>query len=235
MVEVFVGTSGWLYDWNEGGDLRWYVECSGLNAVELNASFYRFPFPSQVKSWSSKGAELRWAVKVHRSVTHVRRMGKSALEVWWRFRERFGPLDPFIDFFLFQLPPSFAASEEAIERLRAFSQACNLGWRMAIEFRHTSWFEGTGLEVCREIGATFVSIDAPFGTFIGASNDVVYLRLHGRTAWYAHDYSEEELKELAESALGFSPRRIYVFFNNDHWMLDNARAMLAMLKELACK
>ncbi|MEM4061454.1 MAG: DUF72 domain-containing protein, partial [Desulfurococcaceae archaeon] len=29
-MEVYVGTSGWLYDWNEGASLDWYVEESGL-------------------------------------------------------------------------------------------------------------------------------------------------------------------------------------------------------------
>ncbi|MEM4913906.1 MAG: DUF72 domain-containing protein, partial [Desulfurococcaceae archaeon] len=70
-MEVYVGTSGWLYDWNEGASLDWYVEESGLNAVELNASFYRFPFRNQVKGWSIKGSTLRWSVKVHRSITHL--------------------------------------------------------------------------------------------------------------------------------------------------------------------
>ena len=41
MPEIFVGTSGWLYDWNLGSSLDWYAEFSGLNAVELNASFYK--------------------------------------------------------------------------------------------------------------------------------------------------------------------------------------------------
>jgi len=228
-----VGTSGWVYDWNEGGDLRWYVEHSGLNAVELNASFYRFPFPSQVRSWSARGSRLRWAVKVHRSITHVHRLNPRALEVWQRFRGRFEPLDPLTDFYLFQLPPSFAAGEGAEERLRGFARAAGLGPRMAVEFRHPSWFDGRGLELCRELGATFVSVDSPAGTFIGTSNGIVYLRLHGRSAWYAHDYSAEELRELARSVLELSPRKVYVFFNNDHWMLGNARAMLALLRELA--
>ncbi len=46
----------------------------------------------------------------------------------------------------------------------------------------------------------------------------------GRSSWYAHDYSYEELVEVA--------RRVYVFFNNDHWMLGNARTMLKLLREL---
>jgi len=230
MVDVYVGTSGWMYDWNEGGSLDWYVEQSGLNAVELNASFYRFPFPSQVKSWAVKGSRLRWAVKVHRSITHVRRMGSAALEVWSRFRERFAPLDSLVDFYLFQLPPSFAASEEGVRRLRAFAEACGLGCRMAVEFRHESWFEGKGLELCKELGATFVSVDSPMGTWVASSNGVVYLRLHGRGAWYAYEYSEEELAELASRVAELSPTRVYAFFNNDHWMLENALQMLETLR-----
>lgn len=230
MVGVYVGTSGWMYDWNEGGTLDWYVERSGLNAVELNASFYRFPFPSQVKSWAVKGAKLRWAVKVHRSITHVRRMGGSALDVWGRFRERFAPLDNLVDFYLFQLPPSFAASGESERRLRAFAEACELEWRMAVEFRHESWFGGRGLELCEELGATFVSVDSPIGTWVASSNGIVYLRLHGRGAWYAYEYSGEELEELARRVLELSPTRVYVFFNNDHWMLGNALEMLEILR-----
>ena len=232
MVDVYVGTSGWMYDWNEGGSLDWYVEQSGLNAVELNASFYRFPFPSQVKSWAVKGSRLRWAVKVHRSITHIRRMGSAALEVWSRFRERFAPLDSLVDFYLFQLPPSFAASEECVRRLRAFAEACGLGCRMAVEFRHESWFEGKGLELCEELGATFVSVDSPMGTWVASSNGVVYLRLHGRGAWYAYEYSEEELAELASKVAELSPTRVYAFFNNDHWMLENALQMLETLRNL---
>jgi uncharacterized protein YecE (DUF72 family) len=203
-----------------------------LNAVELNASFYRFPFPSQVKSWAVKGSRLRWAVKVHRSITHVRRMGSAALEVWSRFRERFAPLDSLVDFYLFQLPPSFAASEECVRRLRAFAEACGLGCRMAVEFRHESWFEGKGLELCEELGATFVSVDSPMGTWVASSNGVVYLRLHGRGAWYAYEYSEEELAELASKVAELSPTRVYAFFNNDHWMLENALQMLETLRNL---
>jgi uncharacterized protein YecE (DUF72 family) len=201
-----------------------------LNAVELNASFYRFPFPSQVKSWAVKGSRLRWAVKVHRSITHVRRMGSAALEVWSRFRERFAPLDSLVDFYLFQLPPGFAASEEGVRRLRAFAEACGLGCRMAVEFRHESWFEGKGLELCEELGATFVSVDSPMGTWVASSNGVVYLRLHGRGAWYAYEYSEEELAELASRVAELSPTRVYAFFNNDHWMLENALQMLELLR-----
>ena len=234
MVEVYVGTSGWLYDWNPDGTLDWYVRWSGLNAVELNASFYRFPYPNQVRSWARKGRGLRWAVKVHQRITHVHRLNEKGLEVWRRFHRLFQPLDPLVDFYLFQLPPSFRATEVNIERVERFASESGLGERMAIEFRHQSWLEtGLGLELCRRVGATFVSIDSPIGVYIGSSNGLVYLRMHGRRYWYAHYYTDEELEEDARRALALNPRKIYVFFNNDHDMLENARRMLTLLKRLA--
>ncbi len=232
---LYVGTSGWLYDWNPDG-LEWYVERSGLNAVELNMSFYRFPPRRMVERWYrlSRG-RLRWAVKMHRSVTHAARLGGRALELARRFLEALAPLDPIVDFYLAQLPPSFARTPEAVERLARFARGLGLGRRLAVEFRHRSWFSESTVELCRSLGVTVVSVDSPEATWVAASGDAVYLRLHGRTAWYAHDYSEAELRELLEAALSLKPRRLYVFLNNDHWMLGNARAVARLGAELGCE
>lgn len=235
-MQVFVGTSGWLYDWNLGGDLDWYTRYSGLNAVELNASFYRFPYPSQVGSWARKGRGLRWSIKIHRSITHTYRLTGKALVLWDKFYKLFEPMEDagLIDFYLLQLPPSYDARSDYVARLEKFVEYTRLSERIAIEFRNQSWFvEGRGLEVCRELGATFVSIDAPIGTYIGASNNTVYLRIHGRGYWYAYDYSVGELSELAEKILALNPSRVYVFFNNNHWMLENARMMMSILQARA--
>ena len=232
MVEVYVGTSGWVYDWNPEGRFDWYARHSGLNAVELNSSFYRFPFPSQVKSWASKGAHLRWAIKVHHSITHLRKLSDKALPTWEKFRKLFDPLEPYIDFYLFQMPPSFSATKENRDRVRRFALATKLGSKFAIEFRHRSWFNDETVRLCRDLGITVVSIDAPIGTWIASSNSIVYLRLHGRTEWYAHDYTEDELRDLAFKMRELSPEKVYVFFNNDHWMLDNARKMMTILRQV---
>jgi len=56
--------------------------------------------------------------------------------------------------------------------------------------------------------------------------------LHGRGAWYVYEYSEEELRELARKVVELSPTRVYAFFNNDHWMLENALQMLEMLRNI---
>ncbi len=195
MVKVFVGTSGWLYDWNLDSTFDWYVRNSGLNAVELNASFYRFPFRNQVTSWARKGSGLRWAVKVHRYITHVKRLREDALDTWRRFRDLFQPLDPYIDFYLFQMPPSFTYNDENMERIRTFTRETGLGPRLAIEFRHESWFNSEdAINELRGLDITVVSIDEPGITWVRSTSGIIYLRLHGRTDWYMYDYSKDELR-----------------------------------------
>lgn len=228
-----MGTSGWLYDWNEEGSFDWYVTNSGLNAVELNASFYRFPFKNQVIGWSRKGNTLKWAVKVHRSITHYRRLTEKALDIWFKFYDLFKPLDPYVSFYLFQLPPNYVCRSDTLERIERFYQKTRLKHRFALEFRHESCFRNEVIEWARKLGLTLVSIDAPIASWIVSSNGYVYIRMHGREVWYGYDYSIEELREIAEKALVLKPVEIYVFFNNDHWMLGNAREMLKILNELA--
>jgi len=231
-VEFFVGTSGWLYDWNEDSSLDWYVRYSGLNAIELNASFYRFPFRNQVLSWVRKGSSLHWSIKVHRYITHIKRLREDALDAWRRFKELFTPLDKYIDFYLFQLPPNFTYNDENAERIRLFARESGLGWRFAVEFRNKSWFNDEALGTIKDVGVTVVSVDEPGATWITSTNGIIYLRLHGRLNWYWYDYSHEELRELISRVMVLNPGKVYVFFNNDHWMLENARATLRILNEM---
>jgi uncharacterized protein YecE (DUF72 family) len=224
-MEVYVGTSGWYYDWNREKSLDWFIGHSGLKAVELNASFYRFPFPNQVKSWAKKGIGLSWAVKVHRSVTHTHLFNERGFEVWERFRDAFAPLDEFIDFYLFQAPPRF----DDAERLVAFIQKAGLGDRCAVELRNPDLLGDNDL--CARIAehAVLVSVDSPdFRNRIFAG-PLIYLRMHGRDGWYQHNYTGKELEETASIIRSQKPDRVHVFFNNDHAMLDNAREMTRIL------
>jgi len=60
-------------------------------------------------------------------------------------------------------------------------------------------------------------------------NGLVYLRMHGRTSWYSHRYTYEELKEIASRIRDNDPKKVHIFFNNNHDMLDNARSMKEIL------
>ena len=229
-MEFYVGTSGWFYSWNEKRNLEWYTANSGLNAVELNASFYRFPFPSMVKSWSMKGQGLRWSIKVNRFVTHIFKFGEKAFQSWEKFRNLFAPLEANTDFFLFQAPPSLTPNSAS--QIEKFFEKTRLGRRFALEVRNSKWFNDEYAKWATKLGITWVSVDSPdFPRDVFNTSGVAYVRMHGRTAWYAHLYSDEELKEVAERIFNAKPEKAYVFFNNDHAMLENARKMLNILKE----
>ena len=234
LPKVLIGTSGWSYDWNPNG-FKWYVDNSGLNAVELNASFYRFPFRNMIKSWllKTKSAPcMRWSIKIHRSISHIYLLKDKALSLWDKFHRLFKPLEEYIDFYLLQLPPRFKPSEEYVKRLIRFVEYVNLGYRLAVEWRDPVWFDDKWLSLGRELEFTIVSIDSPIGCFYVRSSPYVYLRMHGRSAWYAYRYSPEELREVAISLLELNGECIYVFFNNDHDMLDNARELMKIMSSL---
>jgi uncharacterized protein YecE (DUF72 family) len=230
-LEFYVGTSGWSYSWNEKGNLEWYVTNSGLNAVELNASFYRFPFPSMVESWSTRGQGLRWSIKVNRFITHTFKFGERAFLSWQKFHNLFAPLETNIDFFLFQAPPSL--TPKSASQIERFFEKTKLDKRFALEVRNLKWFSNEYVNLASKLGMTWVSIDSPeFPRDLFNTSGVVYVRMHERTEWYAHLYSVEELKEVAERIFSIKPEKAYVFFNNDHAMLENSRKMLSMLRKI---
>lgn len=230
MKKIYVGTSGWSYSWNLGGNLEWYVENSGLNAVELNASFYTYPYPSQLRFWMWVGRKLRWSVKVHRSITHLYRLSEKSYSAWERFRKYYKPIEDLTDFYLIQLPPTYDRRESFFERIIRFARETSSRDKIAVEFRHLSWFRESPEKLCEELDhIVIVSVDSPDITWFVSCRGIVYLRLHGRSEWYFHNYTEEELREIAARIKDLSPDSVYVFFNNNHWMLENARRMLDLL------
>lgn len=223
---MYIGTSGWRYAWNPNG-LKWYVEHSGFNAVELNMSFYSFPREKQVENWKKVGGSLSWAIKVHRSITHMRRLNEKSIPVWKRFRERFRPLEEVIDFYLFQLPPSLSFSETIYRRLADYSRLCE---KIALEPRNKTWFTTEVVKSLSELGVYIVTPDSPIfeglpDIGVVVSRGTVYVRMHGRLTWYNYGYLDDELEEVAEKIIDAKPERAYVFFNNNHDMLRDGRKL----------
>ena len=229
-MKIFIGTSGWSYSWNPDG-FKWYAENSNLNAVELNSSFYRYPFPAYVKSWAKNGKNLRWAIKVNRTITHLHKFNENAYEKWKSFKKLFLPLDKFVDFYLFQLPPS--TTPKSMEKIEKFIKKTKLKERFALEVRNERWFKKEYVKWAKEMEITWVSIDAPkFSREIFKTSSSIYLRIHGRNSWYSHNYKKSELKEIAQKIKEKRARNCYVFFNNNHNMLSNAREMKMILEKI---
>lgn len=232
-MNIFIGTSGWVYSWNPDG-LEWYTDNSNLNTVELNMSFYRFPYKNQVIGWARKSERinLRWSIKVNRIITHRYILSEKSYRYFNSFLKLFKPLEEYIDFYLIQLPPRYRRSVNNINRLKNFVNNFNLGWKLAIEFRDESWFAIEAVELARELNFTYVSVDSPEAIFYCRSGPYIYLRFHGRTFWYAHYYTDEELVEAAKKVVELGGDALYAYFNNNHDMLDNARRFKATIEKI---
>ncbi len=214
-----------MYSWNEGGDLEWYLGHSHLNAVELNASYYRFPYRNQVAGWARKSTALHWSVKVHRFVTHQHRFNDVAREVWQKFLTLFQPLDPLIDWYLFQAPPSLSDTG----RLLRFFEGLPRLEKCVLEIRNRDLLLDE--DRCRVLQEhiPLVSVDSPDVKNKIFSGDIVYLRMHGRDGWYSHEYTRQELEETAGLIRATGATSAYVFFNNDHSMLENAQLLMELM------
>ncbi|AYN75595.1 DUF72 domain-containing protein [Saccharolobus solfataricus] len=139
-----------------------------------------------------------------------------------------GVVQSYIYYHLYQKNeiPILTFKRKSENEKRVFKFAEVLKNKMAVEFRDPEWYLRPF-----NVSCTVVSIDSPIGTYIIKSNDYIYLRLHGRDVWYSYNYSEGELRELAYKIVSLNPKYVYVFFNNNHWMLENARHMLKILTE----
>lgn len=229
-MDFFVGTSGWAYSWNLEKSLDWFIENTGLNAIELNSSYYHFPSANSVQIWSQKSKNLRWSIKVNRLFTHIYRFNQNALDRWSNFFELFEPLDDLVDFYLFQMPPSITPKTASL--IEKFAKILNLKERFALEFRNPEWFTNQWVNWAISLRLTLVSVDAPdLPRTIFNTSDRVYVRMHGRTGWYSHHYTEEELQEVKNKILRANPEKAYIFFNNDHVMPKNAKSMLQLLQK----
>jgi uncharacterized protein YecE (DUF72 family) len=162
------------------------------------------------------------------------RFSEKAFDSWKKFERLFQPLEPNIDFYLFQLPPYIKSS--LAPRIESFIKKTKLEQRFALEVRNMSWFDRRWIDWASALGVTWVSVDCPdFPLDVVNTSGVVYERMHGRHGWYTHYYSDEELEEVATKILRTKPSKAYVFFNNDHAMLDNSRRMLSMLAEMTSR
>ena len=141
--------------------------------------------------------------------------------------------------FLLQLSPGFSPRSNRLEELDHLLSLFT-GKKLALEFRNKGWVDDTHIEelarYCERKKITFVSVDAPEATHftvfpyleLVTNPELAYMRCHGRNAEgyirgrtvaarFNHQYTEEELQEIASRALALSEkaRETHVVYNNN--------------------
>ncbi len=225
---IKIGTSGYNYFWNEGkpSQFKWYIN-QGFKTVEINATFYSFPFKSWVNSWKKAPEDFDFSIKVNRIVTHMARLSEKGVEIFDKFKNSLKEIEERIVFWLFQMPPTFIFREKNLERIINFFKKVRIGGKAVIEFRDSSWWNEEVIKTFEENDLIFCSVDSPeLPNDILKINEIIYLRMHGRREWYADIYDERELDEIVEKIKKAKPKICYIYLNNDHGMLPNAKYLI---------
>lgn len=243
---VYVGTSGWSYDWDSfyedvPNSRRFEHYASVFRTVEVNYSFYRLPKKITFQKWKDQAPEgFTFALKLSRYVTHIKRL-KGVQGALRKFLNRASELGDALGPVLVQLPPNAA---EDIETLDAFlkqahdatATAVGRPVRFAVEFRDESWYTDAVFRTLNERNAALVfshGSTIPYPDQEPITSDFVYLRLHGPGALYGSAYGANRLVAWARKIRSWMKRGkdAYVYFDNDQhgYAPKDARKLMELL------
>jgi uncharacterized protein YecE (DUF72 family) len=222
-MTVLIGTSGWQYrDWRGTfypADLpvsAWLEEYAARFAtVESNNAFYRLPERRTFEDWARRTPDdFVMAVKVSRFLTHIKRLADPEEPVE-RFLGRVAGLGRKLGPVLIQLPPQFRLNTD---RLRATLDRFPQNIRVAVEFRHPSWFTDEVRAILTERSVALCLADRrTVLTPIWRTADWTYLRFHEGRSRPRPCYGRAALgtwaRRLAETWT--AGEDAYVYFNND--------------------
>jgi uncharacterized protein YecE (DUF72 family) len=222
-VTVWIGTSGWQYrDWRgtfyRGGEpqARWLESyAGGFATVESNNAFYHLPERRVFEAWAARTPDdFMMAVKVSRYLTHIKRL-REPEEPVERFLGRIAGLGAKLGPVLLQLPPQFRID---LERLQATLERFPPQVRVAVEFRHPTWFVPEVRTMLERHGAALCLADRrrPL-TPVWRTADWTYLRFHEGRADPRPCYGRTALRTWAgrlRETWG-ADAEAWVYFNND--------------------
>ncbi|MCM8758031.1 MAG: DUF72 domain-containing protein [Candidatus Omnitrophica bacterium] len=238
MPNIFVGTSGWVYQhWRNvfyPEDLsqnRWFEYYTQFfNSVELNVTFYRLPKKETFKGWFRRSPKnFYFVAKGSRFITHIKRLDdeatlKNFFNACLELKEKLAAV-------LWQLP---SYQRKDLVRLENFLKALKkYKIRNVFEFRDRSWFVKETYDILKDYNVCLCIADSIFWPQEKVlTADFLYLRFHGRDGLYSGNYSDKELKYWANFALSFK-KDIFAFFNNDAFgfAVKNALRFKEFLKE----
>ncbi|HUS00671.1 MAG TPA: DUF72 domain-containing protein [Chitinophagaceae bacterium] len=203
------------------GKSRLEYYASLFNSIEINSIFYKLPRSSTVVNWADTVPDdFRFTFKVSKTITHVKNLDFAVKDVndFITTVEHIGHKKGCL---LTQFPPSLKI--EKLNELQRFLEVLgeathDTGWKIAMEFRNSSWYEREVYELLEEFNVSLVMHDiaasaTPLNEIIG---DFIYLRFHGPEPRYRGSYSNEFLLQQAEYIKRWMKegKTVYAYFNN---------------------
>lgn len=200
-LKVYVGCAKWnktdlkgFYPKGTKDELAYYS--TQFNCIELNATFYRlFPASTFEKWYETTPDGFKFFPKFEQSISHFKRL-KDVEETVAVNAERFSLLKEKLGMPFLQMHNNFGPKD--FERVKAFADNWLFDIPLAMEFRHTDWYNNP--EASAELytmletnGITNVLVDT------AGRRDLMHMRLTTTTAfvrWVGANHHESDRSRL---------------------------------------
>lgn len=247
MADYYGGTSGLVLpvpnkshfpqEFKERSRLCYYG--SLFNSIEVNSSFYKLPQAKTVAKWTAEvPAHFRFTFKLWREITHAKDI-VFKLEDMLRFMQSIDTAGDKKGCLLVQFPPGAKAhlAPQLMQLVNCIRVADpGQSWKIALEFRHASWYNDHIRKFAADNGLSIVLQDIPASAtpIDFAGGDTVYLRFHGPGGRYRGSYDDSLLMEYSTYIREWQEegKTIYAYFNNT---MGDAVKNLSTLNNLICQ
>jgi uncharacterized protein YecE (DUF72 family) len=220
--------------------------CRHFPLVELNFTFYRLPTAAMLSRLAEQSPPgFQFLVKMPRTLSHEE--SPAEIEPFRAAVEELQNRDRLLGL-LCQLPQATHHSPKHRSWLETLANAY-AGHRLAVEFRHRSWFQPEVPMWLKEQQLDLVSVDAPdlpnlYPRGLVESGPRIYVRFHSRSGgkWYLSDkerydysYDDEALGEWIDALKAArAAEKVLLLFNNCRrgQAAANAQRMRELLSRL---
>lgn len=225
----YTGTSGLLLpvpnkafypeEFKEKSRLCYYG--SLFNSIEINSSFYKLPMAATVRRWATETPdEFRFTFKLWREITHCKGLDFQADHIA-QFMGRINEIGEKKGSLLIQFPGSIKPVHvRELEQLLLHVRDTDPDkqWKVAVEFRHQTWYQPDTYDLLNELDMGLVLHDKlkEGGEFAETETDFVYVRFHGPGGNYRGSYDDQFLAEYASYINEWlaDGKEVYTYFNN---------------------
>lgn len=187
------------------------------NSIEINSSFYKLPQAKTISRWATEVPDnFRFTFKLWKEITHQKNLLFNPDDVR-RFMEAIRFADSKKGCLLIQFPPSL--QNNALPQFTALLEVLGAyDWRIAVEFRHNSWYINPVFDLLNKSQIAMVIQDMPKSAtpMETTADDLVYLRFHGPAGNYKGSYTDGFLYEYATyiNEWQLDGKTVYAYFNN---------------------
>tara|TARA_R110000850_G_scaffold80862_1_gene173505 strand:- start:50054 stop:50929 length:876 start_codon:yes stop_codon:yes gene_type:complete len=187
--KIYVGCAKWnradlkgFYPRGTKDELAYYA--TQFNSIELNATFYRIFPADQFATWYDKTPDdFRFFPKLFQGISHWKRL-QEADEFLNEYLINASNLKEKLQMPFLQMPDNFAPKD--INRLEPFFKLFPEDVPLAVEFRHTGWYNDS--VVASELYAILESFNiSNIITDTAGRRDLLHMRLTSDTAFIRYN------------------------------------------------